>query len=183
MSGIRLKRHPQHRELKAYLDTLPPAARARWWRNNRGWVDKGKPGPPPEPPRRPWTAEKVAEQAAAVRKYRAESDVTRQDEIEWHARLLNLKAVEGGGKKDVEMSGDGERDGGRPPLKLMPTPASGEAGAGVVRALALVAERLSRPDRLSDAVLLEMQARRDKARFALLHLITGRGVRDSKDPQ
>ena len=194
MSGIRLKRHPQHRELKAYLDTLPPAARARWWRNNRGWVDAGKPGPPPEPPRRPWTAEKVAEQAAAVRKYRAESDVTRQDEIEWHARLLNLKAVEGGGKKDVGMSGDGERDGGRPPLMLMPhapaggANASGEAtapGAGVdvVRALALVAERLSRPDRLSDAVLLEMEAQRDKARRALLHLITGRAVRDSKDPQ
>ena len=171
MSGIRLKRHPQHRELKAHLDTLPPAARARWWRNNRGWVDKGKPGPPPEPPRRPWTAEKVAEQAAAVRKYRAESDVTRQDEIEWHARLLNLKAVEGGGKKDVEMSGGGERDGGRPPLKLMPTPASDEAAApgadvDVVRALVFVAERLSRPDRLSDAVLLAMEdRRRDKARL------------------
>ena len=163
--SIRLKRHPRHRELKAYLDTLPPAARARWWRNNRGWVDAGKPGPPPEPPRRPWTAEKVAEQAAAVRKYRAESDVTRQDEIEWHARLLNLKAVEGGGKKDVGMSGDGERDDGRPPLKLMPTPASpeipkprfqpepsapapalNEAGAGVdvVRALVFAAPSIFR---------------------------------------
>ena len=208
MSGIRLKRHPQHRALKAYLDTLPPAARARWWRGNRRWVDKGKPGPPPEPPRRPWTAEKVAEHAAAVRKYRAESDVTRQDEIEWHARLLNLRAVEGGGKKvrppkrrTWGRSGDGERDGGRPPLKLMPTPASDEAaqawipkpgfqpepppphapagGANasdeaaapgadvdVVRALLFVAERLSRPDRLSDAVLLAMEdRRRDKARL------------------
>ena len=121
---------------------------------------------------------KLPNNAAAVRKYRAESDVTRQDEIEWHARLLNLKAVEGGGKKvrppkrrTWGMSGDGERDDGRPPLKLMPTPALDEAAApgadvGVVRALVFVAERLSRPDRLSDAVLLAMEDRqRDKARL------------------
>ena len=99
MSGIRLKRHPEGRELKAHLDTLPPAARARWWRENRRWVDDGKSGPRPEPPRRPWTAEKVAEQEAAVQEYLAQVGRTRQDEIEWQASLLNLKVVEGGGKK------------------------------------------------------------------------------------
>ena len=46
MSGIRLKRHPEGRELKAPLDTLPLAARARWWRKNRRWVDAGEAGPP-----------------------------------------------------------------------------------------------------------------------------------------
>ena len=132
MSGIRLKRHPQHRELKAYLDTLPPAARARWWRHNRRWVDDGKPGPPPEPPRRTWTAGEIAEQEAAVRKYLAQIGRTKQDEIEWQASLLNLKVVEGGGKKvrppkrrTWGMSGDGERDDGRQPF--MPTLASPEA--------------------------------------------------------
>ena len=102
MSGIRLKRHPQHRELKAHLDTLPPAARARWWRENRRWVDDGKPGPRPEPPRRPWSAEKVAEQEAAAREYLERVGRTRQDEIEWQASLLNLKVIEGGGKEDAE---------------------------------------------------------------------------------
>ena len=49
-----------------------------------------------------------------------------------------------------------------------PAPALDEAGVDVdvVRALLFVAERLSRPDRLSDAVLLAMEdRRRDKARL------------------
>ena len=98
MSGIRLKRHPQGRELKAHLDTLPPAARARWWRKNRGWVDAGEAGPPPEPVRRPWTAEKEA----ALQEWLARLGRTRQDEIEMHIRLLNLKVIEGGGSENAE---------------------------------------------------------------------------------
>ena len=100
MSGIRLKRHPQGRELKAYLDTLPPAARARWWRDNRGWVDAGKPGPTPTLSsmrranvRRPWTALDERE----LQKWHARTRRSRQSEIEDEARLLNLKVIEGGG--------------------------------------------------------------------------------------
>ena len=97
MSGIRLKRHPQGRELKAHLDTLPPAARARWWRKNRRWVSAGEAGPPPEPVRRKWTAHDERE----LQKWLARTRRSRQSEIEDEARLLNLKVIEGGSGEDT----------------------------------------------------------------------------------
>ena len=76
MSG--LKQHPQHRELKAHLDTLPPGAlvaeEPQVGGGGRGRAEAGAcPGP--------WTAEKIAEQEAAAQEYLPRVGRTRQDEI------------------------------------------------------------------------------------------------------
>ena len=62
-------------------------------------MEAGEAGPRPEPARGPWTAEKIAEQEATAQEYLARVGRTRQDEIEYAADLLNLKVIEGGGKK------------------------------------------------------------------------------------
>lgn len=41
---IRLKDHPKGAETRARLETLPRAARVRWWRVNAGRIKEGKDG-------------------------------------------------------------------------------------------------------------------------------------------
>ncbi len=95
---IRLKDHPKGAEIRARLETLPRAARVRWWRVNAGRIKEGKdPLYPWEYPRDsssgktpPWSDPTFAD----LRTYAAAW------EYEQERRRGRLRVIEGG--KDGE---------------------------------------------------------------------------------